>query len=300
MRRRFSSLLSLSVCLAACVPMMARGQDGFIPYAEMEDASPVLDAPRPAWAELYAGSVLPAAASSGTDDIGMVEAGAWGHLFYVENDLGADLEGRIRAECIALFGFEGDDAFYGLTTAELPLQYTQRFEYGWGLRMDVAPGLHAGGTEFGSAWTAPTGAILVYDFNPYVALYGGATARVGFDSLLDPRVGLCFTSGERFRLEIAYPETAMDIAVSPRFHIVAGARYWNQMEYSMGSDDPRERIGLTEARAHAGFDIGVSDSSMLTLRVGYAFSRSLWFQEASPDIELDDAMSFQIGWRGLF
>lgn len=298
-RLHISAAALCGLVLAGAMPA-ARAQDAPIAYAAMDDSCPVLDEPHRAWAGIRAGAVLSAEAVPGTEDIGTAEAGVWARLFYVENDLGADFEGRIHADAIWLYGFDGDDSTYGLTSAHVALQYSQRFMGGFGLRLDTEPGLHAGGSAFGGAWTAPTGVTLVFAFNSHVALYGGVTARIGFDRILDPRLGLRVTTGDRFQFDLAYPESVLRLRVTQGFRIVAGARYWNRMEYDMGDDDPRLRIGLTEARAYAGFDIGVSESSELILRAGYAFARTLWFEEASPEIDLDDAPFFQIGWQGRF
>ncbi len=294
--RRWTSpfLAALGTLCVMCGPVQAQSPS----YGEMEDACPVLDAPPLTWAEVHVSTVFPAYTTVVEKDTGMTEIDAWGDLFYVENDLGADLQGRIRAHFIMLTGFD-DVLSYGLTIVQVPLQYSQRFEYGWGLRMDIAPGLHAGGTEFSDAWTAPVSAIAIHNFNSHVALYGGATARIGFDRVVDPRLGICFTTRDRFRFDLAYPESLMSFRVSDRFSLVAGARYWNQLEFTMG-DDPRERLGLTEARAQVGFDVGVTSSSALSFRMGYAFNRSMWFRKEMTDLEMDDALSLQIGWMGLF
>lgn len=278
----------------------ARAQGAPIAYAEMDDACPFLDEPHREWAGVRIGTVLPAESTPGTKDLGMAEVGVWARLFYVENELGADFEGRFHADAIWLYGFDGDDSAYGLTSAHVTLQYSQRFLGGFGLRLDTEPGLHAGGSAFGGVWTAPTGVTLVYAFTPHVALYGGVTARLGFERVLDPRLGLRLAAGDRVQFDLAYPETALLLRLARGFHFVSGARYWNRMEYAMEDDDPRGRLGLTEARAYAGFDIGLTASSALALRAGYVFARTLWFEEASDEVDLADAPFFQIGWTGKF
>ncbi len=262
---------------------------------------PLLDAPHEAWAGVHVGYVLPSDHDAPDwDRVSAWEVGAWGMVFYGENRWGGDLEIRAHGDMVFLQGLDGFFSFYGLTSARLVLVASQRFDEGFGLRVDVAPGVYAGGTAFGrGAWTVPFGAIGTWALTEDTALFAGLSIRPGFTRWFDPRIGLRWVPTEWFHLDAAYPESLLRLNLFDGFAVRAALRHANREEFGMG-DDPRRRVYLSETRATAGVEIRIAWESALEVDVGYAMNRRIGFAEESPTFDLDPAMFLRLGWSWRF
>jgi hypothetical protein len=261
----------------------------------------VLDAPHEAWAEAHLGYVFRADAShSDWDRVGFVEAGARGMLLYAENDHGTDIEVQVCADEVILQGFNGGWSFYGLTAIRLPIMVSQRFVGGYGLRVEAAPGLYAGGTSIGSgAWQVPFGVTGIYAPDAAWAVFAGLVIRPGYAHPVEPRLGVRWAPSGVVRVDLGYPETLARVQVLERLRLGVGAEVRRGDEFSMG-DDERRRIRLREGRVFARGEWEWNATSRLTVDVGRTFWRRLDFAREAPGVRLSPALGFRLGWAWLF
>lgn len=263
---------------------------------------PYLDAPHIAWREIDLGYVAPAPVDgAGWKDTAAVEARIHGMLFYWENDWGGDLEARVACDLTTLQGFDGSTSSYSFAMARLTVQWSQRFIGGFGLRIDASPGLYAALREAGNdGWAVPFGLSVVRHFGPHFAVLAGASIQPGFSHEVDPRFGLRWRFDDDVLIDLAYPASQLRLRVFDALHLTAGAQVHLWPEYSMGND-PRERVRFTGARVWGGAELRVGETLAITLNAGYAFQRTLRFQDGeTPDVELGDAPFFRAGLSWLY
>ena len=286
------------VLLAAAQPSFA--QD-FYPPPLAGDDCPILDAPFESWVGARAGYVFPAESGQKTPrDVSAIEAAAWGRLFYLENDLGADVEGRAHVDWTLMreFGLRGDD--YAITAARLVFQASFRFVGGWGLRLHADPGVYADGTPSGGGmWAVRGGAVMTKALSSHFAFQAGVGLRPGTDRVVDPKVGLVWAPGPRVRLEIAYPESELSVYAAHRLKLFAGARYRNQEEFDTDEDD-LGNLRWSEGRIWAGTEVRLGSTHGIRLEAGGIFARSFTYDDPDYDVEPGRAMYVQVGWAGLF
>ncbi len=263
------------------------------------DECPILDAPLESWAGVRTGYVFPAGTGQ-SHDVSAIEAAAWGRLFYLENDLGADAEGRAHVDWTLMrnYGLRVDD--YAITAARLFFQASFRFIEGWGLRFHADPGIYADGTPSGGGiWAVRGGAMATKALSAQFALQAGVGLRPGTDRPVDPRLGLVWQPGPRLRMELAYPESELSVYAHRRLKIFAGARYRNKEEFDTGEED-LGNLRWTEGRVWSGMEVRVGEAHGLRLEAGGIFARSFAYDIPEYNVEPDSAMYIQAGWTGLF
>ena len=197
-----------------------------------------------------------------------------------------------------LQNFDGVDSWYPLATAAIPIRWSQRFEYGWGMQLEIEPGLYSTLKSFElKDFNVPAGLNVIHAFTPNFALFAGARVYPGFKMPVVPRGGLHLSSGDVALVEIAYPESRLEFMPfrGLRFHVSGGILNWP--EFNMG-DDERERIMYDDLHVRGGFDVGITDSIELTFQGGYVFERTLSFKGEGADVDIEDAPLFGLGIRG--
>lgn len=264
---------------------------------------PVLDRPHRAGSEFDVAYDLPS--ETGTEGWGgklsVTQLRFRSRLFNVENRVGGDLDAVLAMESRVLAGFPkrpNSDALHALNMVALELTWSQRFVGGFGFRTDVAPGLFSGaGGWDGDPLGCPIGLTAVKAFSPHLAVFAGATIYPGFDTPIDPVAGLIVAGGEEIRLQIAYPESLLEISPHPALRFSLGARMLRWPEYSLGKSDARERLRYEETRLHVGMELDFSESARLVLQGGYVLDRTFSFETGSGDVDLEDTVFVSLGFH---
>lgn len=269
-------------------------------YRNMDERQcPILDTPFPLISGLEVFYTLPAkSTATAWDDIATTEVDAWIRYLYLENDYGGDLQMIAHWNSLILLNFDGASSGYPLAIATLPIRWSQRFDYGWGMQLEIEPGLYSTLKSFElKDFNVPAGLNVIQAFTPNVALFAGLKVYPGFKTAFVPRGGLHMSSADEVVAEIAYPESRFEY--SPirglRFHVAGGINNW--AEYNMG-DDVRERIMYDDLHVRGGIDVGITDCAEITFQGGYVFQRTLSFKANSADVDIEDAPFFGVGIRG--
>lgn len=276
------------------------GYDEGSMYRNLEEREcPILDTPFSRMSALEVFYTLPAkSTATAWDDIAAAEIDAWLRFLYLENEMGGDLEMLVHWNSLILQNFDGVDSWYPLATAAIPIRWSQRFEYGWGMQLEIEPGLYSTLKSFElKDFNVPAGLNVIHAFTPNFALFAGARVYPGFKMPVVPRGGLHLSSGDVALVEIAYPESRLEFMPfrGLRFHVSGGILNWP--EFNMG-DDERERIMYDDLHVRGGFDVGITDSIELTFQGGYVFERTLSFKGEGADVDIEDAPLFGLGIRG--
>lgn len=294
-------MLAVGVLLMTGMPAWVKGADSYRSFEERQ--CPILDTPYRTFRGLELGYVAPAGSlTAGWNDMSMMEVSAWGRVLSWENEVGGELEIRGHWDSMLLQFSDvpsGMDSSYGLSMGRIFMQWSQRFLNGWGLQMDVSPGLYSGLEQVGGDdFSAPAGLTLIKAFTPNVALFAGVSLYPTFDQTVDPRVGLRWSRRDDVVLQLAYPESRYEVSPSKSLRLHLGARLWIWPEYQLGDEDPRERLQYDEGRVYGGIEWAFNRWTELSLQGGYVFNRTMAFEASSPDVELDDAPFVRIGFTG--
>ena len=269
-------------------------------YRDLDEREcPILDTPFPLISGLEAYYTLPAkSTATAWDDIATIEVDAWIRFLYLETEMGGDIEMIAHWNSLILQNFDGAGSGYPLAIAAIPIRWSQRFDYGWGMQLEIEPGMYSTLKSFeGKDFTVPAGLNLIQAFTPDIALFAGLKVYPGFKTAVVPRGGLHMSLRDEVLAEIAYPESRFEYSPMRglRFHVSGGIVNWP--EYNMG-DDVRERIMYDEMNVRGGIDIGILDTVEITLQGGYVFERTLSFKASSADVDIEDAPFFGLGIRG--
>lgn len=293
-RIRFLAIILILATFAQCY-----GQEESMYRLPDQRVCPILDTP---FDNLSALEVFYVPSTENTapawDDLAAIELNAWVRFFYFEYELGGDIEMRAAWRSTILQNFDGASSGYPLTSATLPIRWSQRYLNGWGTQIGIEPGIYSALESLnGDDLNVPVEVKLIKSLSGNFAVFAGATVYPGFDKQVVPTAGIHWSNRGILLAEIAYPE--LRLAWNPmrglRFHASAAVLDWP--EFNMG-DDPRERLLLDESRLTAGIDIGLSDYTEITLQGGYLLERSLSFEKESADIDIENAPFFGIGIRG--
>ena len=302
--RKAALVMLSSVLLAQAPGLLAADDEGDYDEGSLyrnldERECPILDTPFPLMSALELRYTLPAkSTATAWDDIATAEVDAWLRFLYLENELGGDLEMIVRWNSLILQNFDGADSWYPLAIAAIPVRWSQRFEAGWGMQLEIEPGLYSTLKSFEiKDFNIPAGLNLIHAFTPDVALFAGLKVYPGFKTAVVPRGGIHMSGADVVVAEIAYPESRLEIKPfrGLRIHVSGGIMNWP--EYNMG-DDERERIMYDDFHVRGGFDVGITDSVELTFQGGYVFERTLSFKGTGADVDIENAPVFGLGIRG--
>lgn len=262
---------------------------------------PIMDEPQETFWDTRLGFVFPSKTSSTLwDDVSIIELSAWGSLMYWETTFGADFDIRGKWDSFILQGFDGTSSGYPLTAARISMQYSQRFENNYGLRLRAEPGLYTafeglGGEDFG----VPFGILGTYDANEAVGGIFGINIYPGFDQVVDPEMGIRYVPNEAFSLHAGYPETRLKFRPYEDAGLDIGMRFMLWPEFQMDENDARERIMYDESRLFGEFSWTRDRLSRWYVQLGYAFNREIDFEKAEGPIDVDDGFYIQFGLGGL-
>lgn len=275
---------------------LSTGAEGSIYRSADSRECPILDMPFAEDSGFGVGYVTPAeTTAAGWGELSAAEIGMWGRFGNWESDWGADLDLLGQFDTMVLAIDSDDLEEYPLTMARLRLQWSQRFEGGFGFELDTAPGLYSGLESFASDdFAVPFGGSWIVAFGPGAAAFIGATVYPTFDEELEPRVGLRLAQRDSVILDLAYPESRLVLAPHKRFRLVAGAQMLRCPEYNMGNDE-RERLRYDETRVYGGLELGVTRETRLSLQGGMLMDREFSFEAVGPDVEVEDAPFFRVG-----
>ena len=296
-----SSRLWTCLALVAVFALVSEARADGDTYRDLDERiCPVLDMPFPAHEGLYGGFVPEASTTaSGWGELAAIEFGAWVRLFNWENDWGGDLDTQIQWDTILLRMSETSDTF-PLSMGRLYLQWSQRFDGGFGFELDASPGVYSALQSLdGEDLAVPFGGSLVYAFAPWVAIWGGASVYPTFKQKVDPRVGVRLAYRDRVIFDAAYPEPRLVLKPFSFLRLTAGGRASLWPEYNLG-DDTRECLYYEELRAYGGLDIALGEYVEIGLQGGYVFNRKIRFRETAPDVDVDDAPFVRLGLHGHF
>lgn len=233
------------------------------------------------------------------DAMSVADVDLWIRLFSWENTLGSEVEAQFQWDNRILEGFAssgGGDSAYTLSMASLFLQWSQRYVNGYGMQMHASPGVYSGLDETdGDLFFCPAGLTLIKAVTPDFALFLGANVYPDFDATVDPVAGLLYAYKDHVVFQLAYPESRFELSPTRSIRFLMGARLSLWPEYNLGEDDPRGRLQMDEGRAFAGIELGCTERTQISLQAGYAFDRTVSFEAAGGDVELEDAPSVMIG-----
>ena len=285
----------LFIGLAALSAMPTEAQE--LTYRQFDGREcPILDMPFFNSSSVSVGYALPADTTAPAwEEVSAVEMQAWGRWFNWSTTTGGDLDVRGHWDTMILNidGPESDS--YPLTMARVEMEWSQRFLYGYGLQLDAAPGLYSSLDSIESDdFAVPCGLTLIKALNPDFALLIGASVFPTFDQAVDPRIGLRIARADSVILDLAYPESKLELRPHQYLRFTVGARMRLWPEYNMG-DDPRERLLYEEGRAYSRLEIAMTEYMGLRLEGGYLFNRSISFETGDTDVDLDDAPFANIG-----
>lgn len=295
--RKSVVLLLAGVALAAVV----RAQDSVSYRDPSERRCPVLDAPLTSSSGISLDYGFPAETTApGWNDLSTAELDVWARILNWENESGGDLDLRLQWNTLWLL-FGGDDPSDPLTMAAVQAQWSQRFVNGYGLQVDVAPGLYSALESVESDdFSVPFGFTVVQAMNPEMAVFLGVSVYPGFERLIDPRAGVRWSDSERYTIDLAYPETRGVWSPFDGLRLMLGARVSLWPEYNLG-DDPRERLRYEEIRAYTGFEVDCGEWFTLGLQGGYLFAREISYEnEEYPGVDVDDAPFASVALNGRF
>lgn len=259
---------------------------------------PILDTPYRTLSGLSVGYAFDAPVDApGWGDLSYYEVDGWVRFMDWENDLGADIEMRAQWNSIIIETSSDTDG-YPLTRAGIFMQWSQRFEDGWGMQVHATPGIYSGlETLEGDDFSVPAGLRIVKAFSPDSAIFAGGTVYPTFDQTFDPALGFLWAKRDDVIVQLAYPESRLEVSPSSWFRLKAGARLWTWPDYNMG-DDERERLQFSEARVFGGFDWAVGELTVLSIEGGYLLEREISFDTGSEKLQIDDAPFVMIGLGG--
>ena len=271
---------------------------------------PVLDkVPETVW-NAHVGYVLPAKPDyKEWDDIGIFEISGEANFWNMEAAFGGDFYLKGDLDTFVLNGFDGTTSGYPLAAARVNLLYSQRFVEGYGMQTEFMPGLYStldGLTSKDFAF--PFSLAGVKDINPGFGALLGLTVYPGFDQTIDPTFALRWEISEDpdpgkpayFTAELGYPESRIRYEPGENWALLWGFRMWNWPEFQMDKGDDRERILFDETRLYMGAEIPFDEMTLGFVEVGYAFARTIGFEneKAQGDVDLDDSAYLKFGMGG--
>ncbi len=291
-------LLALMLVSFLAWPQGAAAQGDFYDYCS------ILDEPPEVMWQLGGGySFRTGNSAEGWKDMGVFELYGIGGLAFIETVQGGDFNIEVHADSRILQGFDGSTSGYPLNRLALFVEYTHRFDYGWGLRVDAAPGLYSDFQDLrGKDLSFPFGLSVVRAMHEELSFLIGASIYPGFKRAADPRLGFRWApyGGETFRIDLMYPESLLTVEFQPGIGIHAGARFLPWPEYQLKKDDARDRLRFQENRVYAGFHAHAGEYGRWSVDIGYMFNREIHFRREEPGVRLDDTPYLGISYTSLF
>ena len=295
--KRFSMMcVLLCTMMLAVVRVGAQGEPSPYYYCSILDEEPesIWDAQ---FGHVFAGSND----APGWDDVGFFELKGSIGLWYHETNKGGDLDLRASTDTRILRGFDGTTSGYPLSIINLFLRWNQRFAYGYGLQVDLKPGLYSSLDGFsGDNWAFPFTVAGLRALNEDLSVLAGLSIYPSFDRVIDPKIGARWLPSDDVSVDVFYPETKLKFQLSPVLSVHVGARFLNWLEFQMDDDDARDRLQLDESRLSVGVDVREGEYGKWTIDFGYYFDRTVDFEAGDAGVDIDDSFGISLGYTSLF
>lgn len=239
-------------------------------------------------------------------DSAVLEIDANWEVAYFRDILMGDIELDVRIE---------SDIFMDSTRLQLPNQvavlamdtaWTCRRADGTALRLGLMPGVYSDLEEIdGNVLYMPFSFALIRSFTPDLAGIAGFDARLGFDRVFMPIIGLTWNPADRIKVKAQLPESRVQVYLNRAWSTELGLA-WQNMSYSLREkgDYNRDQITLQDLRFYWGLTHRMLDDVQVSLQVGSVFGRQVDFDEAvegvEEDVEPDNAYFLRVALGGVF
>jgi hypothetical protein len=263
---------------------------------------PILDTPYRTFCGLEVGYEFPSSTdATGWGKLSVYEVDTWIRCLDWETESGGELEIQAQVNSMILqtsvkttHKLNG----YPLTQAGFFLQWSQRFADGYGMQVNVTPGLYSALQSMnGKDFSVPFGITGIKALSSDFALFAGIRAYPKFQHTVDPVLGFRWSDRDDIVLQLGYPESRLEYSPFKELRFITGANLSLWPDYNM-ANDVRKRLRFSQARAFGGIEWACSEYTLLSLKGGYLFDRKISFKASSDDVKIDNAPFVMIGISG--
>jgi hypothetical protein len=225
--------------------------------------------------------------------LGLRGGGGFGYYRTAVGDL--DLTG---AYDVMLFTDDGGlELPNALGALNLKAAFTFRNADGQALRLSAAPGLY---TDLGEitlqSLYMPLAVEGIQSFTPEVSGLVGMGFYPGFDTLLEPRVGIRWSVMDALLIDLMYPESRIAVIPQEGWELYASLRSSQVQEWDL--DDGRGSVMMDEMRASFGVSHPLTGQLRMMYQAGLLFDREIDFDRGTPEADIADAMFISVGVGG--